>query len=130
MHKRGYRLLSVRVASPHALCMCNCAGGFVKSEQNMLCGRTSRASLLQPCNCQGCRWLQVTPLHCCPAQSLPLIASAQIDIDYSNDSDYWIISIRCRDRAKLLFDTGEAPQAAGWLAGWSVGCWLGVGAAG
>lgn len=30
----------------------------------------------------------------------------QIDIDYSNDSDYWIITIRCRDRAKLLFDTG------------------------
>ncbi|PRW60951.1 uridylyltransferase [Chlorella sorokiniana] len=29
----------------------------------------------------------------------------QIDIDYSNDSDYWIIMIRCRDRAKLLFDT-------------------------
>ncbi|KAL4438995.1 hypothetical protein ABPG77_006932 [Micractinium sp. CCAP 211/92] len=29
----------------------------------------------------------------------------QIDIDYSSDCDYWIISIKCRDRTKLLFDT-------------------------
>lgn len=29
----------------------------------------------------------------------------QIDIDYSSDCKYWIISIKCRDRTKLLFDT-------------------------
>ncbi|PSC74677.1 ACT domain-containing ACR2 [Micractinium conductrix] len=27
-----------------------------------------------------------------------------VDIDYSSDCDYWIIAIKCRDRAKLLFD--------------------------
>jgi hypothetical protein len=31
-----------------------------------------------------------------------------IDIDYASDCRYWTISIRCRDRTKLLFDTGAA----------------------
>ena len=37
----------------------------------------------------------------------------QIDIDYSPDCHYWIISIKCRDRTKLLFDTGGWVGASG-----------------
>ena len=44
-----------------------------------------------------------------------------IDIDYSTDCKYWIISIRCRDRNKLLFDTGGPPGCA------TLGCALAAG---
>lgn len=40
-----------------------------------------------------------------PSLRSPKHDRPQIDIDYSSDCDYWIISIKCRDRTKLLFDT-------------------------
>lgn len=62
---------------------------------------------------RSCAAVQPTSAFRSPKHDRPLI-----DIDYSSDCKYWIISIKCRDRTKLLFDTGESD---GWMGKWDAG---------